>query len=88
MKRLIVFVFVLSAQFVEAKDFETLESSYYVGKIHVNNLPLRIRDVPVHPDDSWARDNAGPIEQKSYSIPAVLELGYRWGKYTDNDTLF
>lgn len=35
----------------------------------VKNVPLKIRDVPVHPHDEWLRENGGPIEDDNVEIP-------------------
>jgi len=51
----------------------------YTG-IHVNNMPLAIRDVPVHPDDSWASGGQGPIDQKDYNSNHRVDLSLMWAK--------
>ena len=54
-----------------------LEFSYSRIGIKVKDMPLKIRDVPIHSDDSYAlRSNAGPIEQREYSASTMLELGF------------
>lgn len=47
--------------------------------LKVNNMPLEVRDVPIHPDDKYAlRSNAGPIKQKQYSTNGTLMFEMFW----------
>lgn len=41
----------------------------------VKNVPLKIRDVPIHlhPYDEWLRENGGPIEDDNVEIPQEVD---------------
>jgi len=73
------------------KDFRLLSKgmgfdiTYTWLGAHIDNMPLEIRDVPVHPDDSWAEDNRGPIKETKFnashaiSVPIMYEREYGTG---------
>jgi hypothetical protein len=50
----------------KARDFNFDFYYTYLG-CTVNNMPLEIRDVPVHSDDSWSDAGQGPIDQLKYN---------------------
>jgi hypothetical protein len=47
----------------------------YLG-FHVNNMPLEIRNIPNHRDDTGYERNQGPIEQKEYDINYKIDLSF------------
>jgi len=55
-----------------------------IGRIGISNMPLSIRNLPNHPDDSAF--SAGPIEKTSYSIPGDLSVNYRVGTIKAQDS--
>lgn len=44
------------------------------GNPVVNNLPLEIRNVPIHPDDSGV---PGPVARTRYTMPVIASAGVR-----------
>ena len=62
-----------------SRSFNASFDYTYTG-IHINDMPLAIRNVPVHPDDSWASGRQGPIEQKDYNSNHRVDLSLMWAK--------
>jgi len=57
-----------------------LEASYtYLGTT-VNNMPLEVRDVPPHDDDSWVYSGRGAIERTKYSCNNGLQFALMYAK--------
>ena len=46
--------------------------------VHVKNIPEYIRNVPVHPDDDYAKDNRGPIHD-GISVYPMVEIPLKAG---------
>lgn len=65
-----------------------LELSYSNIRINVKSMPLEIRDVPIHPDDTYVSlSNAGPITQEEYSKSSTWMLGFSIKKDIKNKFL-
>ena len=57
------------------------ELRYSTPNIEVNNMPLVIRKVPIHPDDNHvSSSNAGPIEKKKYDTKGTFSIAWRMKK--------
>ena len=50
--------------------------SYATPDIKIRNMPLEVRNVPIHPDDTYvSQKKAGPIEEKEYSSIGTIMFG-------------
>jgi hypothetical protein len=73
------FLFSLGCKAADSGSFDVGFDYTYVG-VHVNNMPLAIRDVPVHPSDVWASGGQGPVEQTDYNSNHRVDLALMWAK--------
>jgi len=46
----------------------------YLG-YRINDMPLSVRNVPVHPDDSGYQSNQGPIERRQFDADHSVSIG-------------
>ncbi len=65
-----------------------LDLTYAYLGVHVQNMPVSIRDVPIHPDDlADFEGNGGPILETGYRMNNSVALGVMYAWQYGNDDL-
>lgn len=79
-----LFIWLILSSFsnVHAVEWEhELGWRYSTPDIEVDNMPLEIRNVPIHPNDTYVSpSNAGPIEETKYDTKGTLSVLWRLKK--------
>jgi len=62
-------------------DHSSFKFIYSGPDIEVKNMPLNVRNVPIHKDDGYAlRSNGGAVQRIHYDTAGTFALGYSWYK--------
>lgn len=82
---------VLIFMFACPQSLQADELKYRLGIFYnrinteVKTMPLKVRDVPIHSNDTYAlKKNAGPIEKEKYSASSMWTIGLGFMKKTKN----